>query len=159
MLLRNKRKQRFPRKKEAREKNSNNIAGYFIHLKTKGAAWIQQKTERLSGKTKMLVLILFCTLVGGYNIYIGTSGFSRMQVLSFSVGSIEQPDYIRAFGAEETINSFSISKEEYQWIRRFKVMDSMARSPSGKWIFDSIDPEVLDSILIIENRYQSQTKK
>ena len=158
LLLRNKRKQRFPRKKEAREKNSKSIAGYFIHLQTKCAAWIQQKTERLSGKAKMLVLILFCTLSGGYNIYIGTSGFSQMQALSFSVGSIEQPGYTRP--SKETINSIGISKEEHQWIRRFKAhMDNMARSPSGKWIFDSIDPEVIDSILINKNRYQSQTKK
>ena len=165
MLFSNKKKQKVTGKNEARDKIAKNSARYFILSQTKWAAWMQRKTERMSGKGKVMALILFCMLAGGNSIYIATSSFSGKQAPPFSVGSIKQPKYIQNPDDEKTRASVSISEEEYQRIHRFKLyMDSLAiaNGPSGKNLFDSITtarPGLIDSILIIENRYQSQTKK
>lgn len=160
MLLKNKKKQKVTGKKIAKS-----AARYFILWPTKWAAWMQRKTERLSGKGKVMVLILFCVLAGGTSVYIGTSSFSGKQAPPFSVGSIKQPKYVQNPDDENSRPSVNINEEGYQRIHRFKLyMDSLAISngPSGKNLFDSITsarPGLMDSILIIENRYQSQTKK
>lgn len=157
-------KQKVPRKKETWENISKSVSSYFILWQTKWPKLLQ-KTKQLSGKGRVLGLILFCAIAGSYCIYTGTRSFSGMQTLPFSVGSIEQPKYIRPSDDEETTNSFSISKEKYQRIHKFKLfMDSlaMADGPSGKDLFDSITtarPGLMDSILMIENKYQLQTKK
>ena len=165
MLFSNKKKQKVTRKNEARDKIAKSAARYFILWQTKWAAWMQQKTERLSGKGKVMVLILFCMLAGGTSIYIATSSFSGKQAPPFSVGSIKQPKYIQNPDDENPRTSSRISEEEYQQIRRFKLyMDSLAvaNGPSGRNLFDSIilaRPGLMDRILIIEHKYQSQTKK
>lgn len=65
---------------------------------------------------------------------------------------------------DEKIRATSIvAKEEYEKIQRFRqYMDSLERSPSGKKLYNSIlinRPGLLDSIILIENIYQSQIKK
>lgn len=55
-----------------------------------------------------------------------------------------------------------IGQEEYRRIQDFKkYMDSIASTPSGRKIFDSIitaRPGLIDSILISGYLFQSQTK-
>lgn len=55
-----------------------------------------------------------------------------------------------------------ITKEEFKKIEHFKkYTDSLAGSPAGKEIYDSIlisRPGLIDSIILLENIYHSQIK-
>ncbi len=65
-------------------------------------------------------------------------------------------------GDENTQSAATITKQEYQRIEYFRhCMDSLARSPSGKAIYDSILNQhagIMDSVAFLEKIYQSQTK-
>lgn len=56
-----------------------------------------------------------------------------------------------------------ITKEEYKKIEHFKnYMDSLAGSASGKKVYNCIltgRPGLIDSIILLENIYQSKIKK
>ena len=81
----------------------------------------------------------------------------------FHVIQVKSPRHIGKSGDEKTKATVIITKEEYDKIQRFrKYMDSLPRSLSGKKLYESIlinRPRLMDSIILIENIYQSQTKK
>ncbi|ULT38451.1 hypothetical protein KRR40_25400 [Niabella defluvii] len=56
-----------------------------------------------------------------------------------------------------------MSEAEYSRIKRFRVyMDSLARSPAGRTLYDSIiyhRPGLMDSVRFIENYYQQLKQK
>ena len=72
------------------------------------------------------------------------------------------PAYTNQSGDEISNNNNIISKEEYEHIQSFKIyMDSLRISSKGKVLFDSImqaRPQLMDSIQLVENVYQSQSK-
>lgn len=120
------------------------------------------KTKPISSKGKLILLIIFCFLSGTIGIYVADSCFSGKRELPFPASSIKKPKYIHLQG-EPTGPTASISREEYLHIQNFKkYMDSMAKTPSGRRTFDSIitaRPGLIDSILLIEHIYLSQTKE
>ena len=134
-----------------------------IRCQSRWAEWMQRKAERLSAKGKLMALLIFVLLTGSYSIYLIGKSFSENQTPSFSIISIKRPAHIQKTRDEVKHTNAVISKSEYEKIHRFRqYMDSLAHTPTGKVLHDSIlsyRPGLIDSIQIIENIYQSQIKK
>lgn len=120
------------------------------------------KANLISGKGKLILLIIFCLLAGSISFYAAKRSFSGKQKISLSANSIIKPKHIHQ-PDEETRSTAGITHEEYLRIYNFKLyLDSIANTPSGRRTFDSIitvRPGLIDSILIIEHIYLSQTKE
>ena len=134
-----------------------------LRLQNGWAQWMVRRTQHLSRKTLLLLLLTFTALAGGYSIYLIWQSFSGNQANAFSVTSIKKPGHVLQTGDAASQPDMIVSKADYQGIIRFRgYMDSLTRSPTGKATYDSIilnRPGLLDSIRVIEEIYQSQTKK
>lgn len=82
--------------------------------------------------------------------------------ITFNVTQVKSPHLLKV-GDELNKPLAIITKEEYKKIEHFRdYIDSLAVSPSGKKLYDSIlisHPGLIDSIVLLENIYQSQIKK
>jgi hypothetical protein len=134
-----------------------------LRLQTGWALWMGRRTEHLSRKTLLLLLLTFIVLACGYSIYLIGQSFSGDQANAISITPIKKPGHVLQAGDAASQPDMVVSKTDYQRIIRFReYMDSLARSPAGKAAYDSIilsRPGLLDSIRVIEEIYQSQTKK
>lgn len=162
-LFRKRKRSKAAQENTAQDKLAQNFVIVCLRLQSKWAGWMQGKSERLSGKTKLILLLVFIGLVGGYSLYLIAENFLYKGTSTFYISPIKKPEHVQQSGDVVMPHEAFISEEEYQRINGFKLyMDSMARSPSGKNLFDSIAtarPGLMDSILIIEKIYQPQTKK
>ena len=159
-----KRKTQSPVKENpAQERLASSIVSACISLQQKWADFMQRHTERLSRKGKLVILSLFCMIAASLSIYLIASSVTSRKASSFAVIHLKKLPYTVKSGDENTKALVIVSKAEYERIQRFRFyMDSLARSPSGKQLHDSIlihRPGLMDSILLIENIYQSQIKK
>lgn len=141
----------------------NSIIASCIRFLTEWAVWMQRTSRRLSLKTKIVMLLLFCLLAGSFSIYlIADSLLGRQANRTVKITPIKHPGYAKLSGNERTEASIVIDQREYQKIHRFRLyIDSLANTASGKRIRDSIfkqRPGLMDSIEFIENIYQSQNK-
>jgi hypothetical protein len=147
----------------AQERLANNIVSACIRFQQGWANFMQRHTERLSRKGKLIALSLFCMITGSLSIYLIAGSVSSHKTSSLTVIHLKKPPYALKSGDENTKALVIVSKAEYDKIQRFRFyMDSLARSPSDKQLYDSIlsrRPGLMDSILLIENIYQSQNKK
>ncbi|MCK9412692.1 MAG: hypothetical protein M0Q53_10345 [Prolixibacteraceae bacterium] len=134
-----------------------------FRMQTGWARWMGRRTQHLSRRTLFLLLLAFIALSGGYSIYLIRQSFSGNQATTFSVTPILKPGHVVQTGEAASQPDMLISKTDYQRIIRFRgYMDSLARSPAGKAVYDSIllrRPGLPDSIRLIEEIYQSQIKK
>lgn len=147
---------------DTQDKIAKSIVKRCLQWQRRWADWMQDKTERLSGKGKVIVLLLFSLAVGGYSIYLIAASIFGEQNHALSVTSIKKPQYLSRSGEERLTAASGINKEDYLKVHRFKeYMDSLARSPTGRLIYDSIlisRPGLMDSVRFIEKSYQSQLK-
>lgn len=161
-FFRNKKKANPVVSNDAQDRIARSMVNRCLQWQRKWADWMQNKTESLSGKGKTIALFCFCLLAGGYSIYLIAISLVAKQNISLSITSIYKPQYVPRSGKEQVMGA-SISKEDYLRVHRFKTyMDSLARSPTGKIIYDSIlisRPGLMDSVNFIENNYQPQIKK
>lgn len=162
MLVNRRKKSKALKQNEVQERIAKSIVHRIIFWQTKWAEWMQVKTECLSVKGKIMGLLLFCFIACAYSIYLAATSSSGKQVLPVTLNSIKQPNYIQQSG-ENTRAAAIVNQEEYKKIKRFRqYMDSLAPSPSGKILHDNIliqHPGILDSIMLLENMYQLETKK
>ncbi|MBW8334462.1 MAG: hypothetical protein K0M40_20775 [Prolixibacteraceae bacterium] len=139
------------------------IVSACLRLQTGWALWMGKRTQHLSRRTLLLLLVAFIGFAGGYSIYLIGQSFSGIQTNAFSVTPIKKPGFVRQTGETASPTDMNIDKPDYQRIVRFRgYMDSLTRSPAGKAVYDSILPSrpgLLDSARFIEEIYQSQTKK
>ncbi|ULT42924.1 hypothetical protein KRR40_05095 [Niabella defluvii] len=81
---------------------------------------------------------------------------------SITITPIKKPKHATETGETKT-DAAEVSEAEYSRIKNFRVyMDSLARSPSGKALYDSINnhrPGLMDSVRFIENYYQQLKQK
>lgn len=147
----------------AQERLASSIVSSCIRLQQRWANFMQCHTERLSRNGKLTLLSLFCLIAGSLSIYFITNSLLSRRASSFTVAPVTNPPNAGKSGDENTKALVIVSNSEYEKIQRFKrYMDSLARSPSGKILYDSIRnnrPGLMDSILLIETIYQSQNKK
>jgi len=134
-----------------------------LRLQTGWALWMGRRTERLSRRKLLLLLLAFIALAGGYSICLIGQSFSGNQANAFSVTPIKRPEHVLKMVDATSQKEMIVSKTDYQRIIRFRgYMDSLTRSPAGKAVYDSIvlsRPGLPDSIRLIEKIYQSQIKK
>ena len=126
-------------------------------LKSGWAAWMTKHTAGFSPSTWKVILIVFILSSGGYNIYLAVNAIVSKPKKSISVTSIKKPAHATETGDANT-TAPQVSEAEYMRIRKFRTyMDSLARSPSGKIIYDSITrhrPGLMDSVRLVENYYE-----
>lgn len=124
---------------------------------------MQKQTERLSGNGKMVMLVLFCLITGSLSIYLFASNLIGKPSTAIPMTHIKPSLSSGKSGDENTKSSVSITKHEYQRIKSFRdYMDSLARSPSGKLVYQDIiahRPGLMDSIALVEKIYQLQSRK
>ncbi|SFW70803.1 hypothetical protein SAMN02927921_03498 [Sinomicrobium oceani] len=148
-------------KKEA-PKNGLLILGLlalYKWLQKAWAKWMSNKTKRISKRSGTIALVLFVSLTSGYCIYLGVHAITgKSKDNAFTVTSIKRPRHLTE---SEAIASPlpPVSKQDYRRIQKFRwYMDSLARSPSGRKLYDSIvaaRPGLMDSVRYIEKEYQN----
>lgn len=136
-------------------------AGYK-HLQTGWAKWMVKRTQKFSRRTWIMLLILFVLSTSAYSIYLAVSAIAEKDGILITVTPIKKPRYTTETG-ETDKEAAEVSEAQYRRIKRFRVyMDSLARSPSGKILYDSINshrPGLMDSLQLIEQLYQRKIKK
>ena len=146
----------------ARERAANRIVTVCVHLLQRWADFMQRFTERLSRNGKLIILSLFCMTAGSLSLYLIVSSVISRKASSFNVSHLKIPSYVDKSGDENAKAVVTITKNEFEKIQRFRIyMDSLARSPSGRKVHDSIlnqRPHLMDSIFFLLSIYQSQSK-
>lgn len=147
----------------AQEKIANHIVSVCFRFQKKWAELMQRYTERLSRNGKLIMFFLFCLIGGSLSLYLIGSSTMPGSASSFTITHFKATPFAGKSGDENTKASIEVTKAEYEKIQRFRLyMDSLARSPSGNKVYDSIlkhRPGLMDSVLFIENIYQPQPKK
>ncbi len=160
----------FKRSKKRSESNetvvSNSLVTYlekgYCYVQSNWAQWMTKQTAKLSVRKQLVVFGLFVACTGGYSVYLISMSFSDTDSKRITVIPIVKP--VNAIEIDDVTikRNSSDSKTEFEKIIRFRnYMDSLARSPAGEKVYDSITnkrPGLLDSLVEIENYYQSNFK-
>lgn len=161
-LFGNKKKQKTPILNDSQDRVAKSIVITCIRLQQRWAAFMQHHFERLSTKWKAIILSIFCFCIGGFSFFLIARSLISNNCLSLDVTQFKSPRLVKA-GDELSKPSVIITKEEYEKIKLFRqYIDSLAVSQSGKKVNDNIligRAGLIDSIILLENIYQSQLKK
>ncbi|MDT0641563.1 hypothetical protein RM553_01845 [Zunongwangia sp. F363] len=154
-------KQNVKKKKEA-PKNGLLMLGLialYKWLQKAWAQWMSNKTKSISKRSVTISLFVFVSLTSSYCIYLGVHAITgKNKGSAFTVIPIQRPEHLTE---SEAIASPlpPVSKRDYSRIQKFRLyMDSLARSPTGRNIYDSIiatRPGLMDSVHYIEKQYQT----
>jgi hypothetical protein len=160
LLFKHKRNQKQDIGNSVQDRIANSIGLKYIKVQVQCATFLQQKSERLSGKVKKLLLVMFLLLSCGYSLYLIIESFLIDKNKSFSITAIRFLKQTRNAVDENTQASEIFSEAEYERITRFRVhMDSLAKSATGKMLYDSIlnkRPGLMDSIRVIHEMYKAK---
>jgi hypothetical protein len=134
----------------------------YKHLQSGWASWMMRRTKNFSRRAWIALLILFVVSIGSYSVHLAVHAIAIQGHASFSITPIHKLKHLTETG-EARIMVPDISDVEYSRVKRFRTyMDSLARSPSGKIVYDSITrhrPGLMDSVRLIENYYQQVKQK
>jgi hypothetical protein len=163
LQFKNKKKQKVSEQLEVRTQLIESIIYRCIKWQSDMAVWMQKKAQKFSHGDKLVMLIVFVIITGGYCIHLTVRSFFENQRNSFSIIPIKTPSNLSQTGDDSKIKSSIITKSEYEKIHAFtRFMDSLKHSATGKSLYDGIiaeRPRLMDSIQYIEKLYQSQIKK
>jgi len=157
----------FPKRKESNSEPKPNaiskgIQTGYKRLQGSWADWMMRRTEKFSRRTWVVLLVLFVLSVSTYSVYLAVNAFTGKRSNSFTITPIKKPKHVTETG-EANKEAVEVSEAEYSRIKKFSVyMDSLARSPSGKSLYDNITshrPGLMDSVRFIENYYQQLKQK
>lgn len=131
-----------------------------LRLQKKCAHWLEQRTSHFSRLNWIVILFCFIVITGSCSIYLIVTSFSNNTTKNITVIPITKPN--NSIHLEKEIiplNGIIRSKTEFVKIIQFRsYLDSLGRSPTGKKMYDSIvqhRPEILDSLAVVENFYNS----
>lgn len=134
----------------------------YCYLQSKWAVWMTKQTAKLSNRNQLLVFGFFIACTSSYSVYLISMSFSDTHSKRITVTSIVKPvKVIEIDNATIKKNSSTGQNELNNFIQFRTYIDSLARSPTGKKVFDSLTdkrPGLLDSLARIENFYQSNFK-
>ena len=154
-------KQNAKQKKEAPKNGLLILVLFALYkwLQKAWAQWMSNKTKRISKRIVTIALVIFVSLTSGYCIYLGVHAITgKSKGNAFTVTPIKRPRHLTEYGAIASPLP-SVSKQDYRRIQKSRLyMDSLARSPTGKKIYDSIiatRPGLMDSVRYIEKEYQN----
>ena len=161
-ILPNKKKEKTSLQNIRQDRIANSIVITCISLQQRWATFMQRHTEQLSTKWKAIILSVFCLCTGGLSFIFIAKSLTSNNIVSFNVTQFKSPRL--SIGGDQLCKPLVIiSEEEYRKIEHFKnYIDSLAGSPSGKKLYNSIlisRPGLIDSIILLENIYKSQLKK
>jgi len=134
----------------------------FEMLGRRWAARMQARTNKLSLGARSMAAACFCICAAGTSGYlIADALFPGNPPDKLHISRASPPLYLNRSG-DEGIARPIISKGENERLERFRsYMDSLARSPTGRAMHDSIiaaRPGMMDSIDLIQGLYSSQKK-
>lgn len=145
------------RRSEAKPMLVTRMAIWLNNQLIKWAAYLQQKTMQCSLKKLTVLAIVFCFASISFSTYIIISSLGETSPL-FRVTPIQAMPL-----ANKSLPPQVITEEEYLRFRRLKLsLDSLAKSSSGKVLYDSLlkeRPHLLDTLKFLENIYFEQHKK
>lgn len=160
LLFRDKKPQKHATQNTAQDMIATSIAHKCVKVQEQYARFLQSQTERLSYTTKTLLLEMFLLLSTGCSLYLIIASLISHKNKSFSVALIEVPEHINKAGDENTKAPVMVFEAEYKRIHHFQLyMDSLAKNPSGKRLYDSIlfsRPGLIDSIIIMDEMYKAK---
>lgn len=121
------------------------------------ADMMAKHTGTFSRKTWIMSLVFFILFGSGCSIYLIVRAISGESKAMVPVSRIKKPAHVTE--TDETDNiSVQEKGAEYERVKQFRLyMDSLARSPSGRIIYDSIiqsRPGLMDSVRFIEIYYK-----
>ncbi len=132
-------------------------------VQAKWAKWMGRRTENLSRRKLVLLLLVFIALTGGHSIFLIGKSVSGNQANSVPVTAVKIPKHVTKSVGAVPQQDIVFNNDVFQRIIHFReYMDSLARSPDGKETYDSIvanRPGLLDSINLVEKIYRPQIKK
>lgn len=141
---------------------TNSIVSVCLHFQRKWADLMQRYSERLPQGSKLIILFMFCLIASISSLYLIFSSVMHQSTSSIAITHFKAALFTGKSGDENTKATGIVAKAEYERIQHFQFyMDSLAGSSYGRKIYDSIlnqRPGLIDSVLLIENVYQSQSK-
>jgi len=134
-------------------------AKYSARTLQKGwANWMSKRTSNFKRRHWLIALALFILVAGGYNCYLIIDSILSKGRVIFSIYPIHRLLFFSETGEAASDPVFQLPPGEYERIHRFRLhIDSLAASPSGKKVHDSIllyRPGLMDSVLFIEEYYK-----
>ncbi len=136
------------------------------NFQKKLAEWIGRKSNRLPLRTKKAMLLCIVCTVGIYCSLKIVSVFEQNESPEKDAGSrvsISIPEHTRQQSDSRINFRTDRDKAILERIHRYYLyLDSLSQSPSGHGFYDSLvhaRPGLPDSLLMIENIYQSLQKK
>jgi len=154
-------------KRNAKQKKETPKTGLLIlgllalykWLQKAWAQWMSNRTKSISKRAVTIALVIFVSLTSSYCIYLGVHAITgKSKGNAFTVTPIQRTRHLTESGAIASPLS-PVSKQDYRRIQKFRLyMDSLARSPTGRKLYDSIvatRPGLMDSVRYIEKEYQN----
>lgn len=141
---------------------SKMIEKVYCYFQSKWAEWMIKQTAKLSIRNQWIVFGFFTACTSSYSVYLISMSFSDAHSKRITITSIVKP--VKAIEIDNATikKNSSAGQNELNKIIQFRAyIDSLARSPTGKRVLDSIRnkrPGLLDSLTRIENYYQSNFK-
>lgn len=157
----------FEKRKESGNQTKPNVLSKGIqagYKRVQGgwANWMRRRTEHFSHRTWIVLLILFVLSTSTYCVYVAANAVTSKGNDSITITRIKKPKHTTETGEAHTVVAL-VSEAEYNRIKKFRLyMDSLAQSPSGKILYDSITlrrPGLMDSVQLIEQFYREGIKK
>lgn len=135
------------------------VQNKYVLWKKQWASWMGNRYNRLSFKSKIITLLCFVAIIGGYSIFLVASALKKKQSLNHSVSHISIPLHIKKRVNSPEAN-YAIQSKESRRIHRFRLyMDSLYKDPSGRLLYDSITrrrPGLMDSVYMVERNFSSR---
>lgn len=147
-----------PQEKSDRQTDLSGLKQKVGNIHRRWADSLGKCTANFKRKHWIIALILFVLTAGGYSSYLMLESFLSKGRMLFSVYPIYKPLFFMETGEENINNNAQIPSKEYGRVLQYKrFMDSLAISPSGKKLYDSIlfhHPGLMDSLLYIERNHR-----
>lgn len=145
------------------DKVAGKIAGAWLRIQTKFSEHMNKLFSKMSARKLKTMLIVFCLGCGGYSVYLLVNAIvsSDKRQPYFKIDQVDIPKHFDKTGDEITQPESYVDERTYQQIQGFKqYMDSLKINKSK--LYDSImvaRPGLMDSILVLEEIYNSQKLK
>lgn len=136
-----------------KDQAAERIAGALLLVQRSWANWMSRQEQRLSLKSKALVMGI---------LFLAIAGYSLSLLFSYAKGNVTARDKITIripkMESHERQGAPGLTDPIYMRIHRFrKYLDSLATSEAGKKKLDSLAvqrPGLLDSLAKVEQLYQ-----
>lgn len=132
-------------------------------LLKKLAAYLLEKTNQISAKIKLVMLVVFIIASASLSIYVIAASIINTRVEALSVPQIVIPKYNITTEEQRRAAQRLIIQQDYKRIYDLKhYIDSLHQTIAGKHAYDSLNrlrPGLIDTLKLLENIYSNQQKE